>query len=122
MSASPARKRSSFAIRMPLVLSMTTGRPLSKAIRSMGRMSGWIDGSPPLNWTTSGSPSSSMKRSSILSTCSIERLKPGCASAKQIGQSRLQWLLTSIRPRHVCCLCSVHSPQSFGQPSTTSVL
>ena len=42
-------------------------------------------------------------------------------SAKQIGQSRLQPVLTSMMPRQACCLCSGHSPQSEGQPSLTSV-
>ena len=50
--------------------------PFSVAMRSIARMSGWMVGSPPLNWTTSGSPSSSTKRSSIRSTCAIDRLKP----------------------------------------------
>src|SRR6516165_2699446 len=42
-------------------------------------------------------------------------------SAKQIGQSRLHAEFSSIMPRHACCLCSGHRPQSSGQPSTVSV-
>ena len=34
----------------------------------------------------------------------------------------LQQQVKEFHPRHVCCLCSGQRPQSFGQPSTTSVL
>mgnify|MGYP003725997683 CR=1 FL=1 len=81
-----------------------------------------MGGSPPLNWMTSGLPSISTKRSSIPSTCRMVRLKPIPALAKQTGQLRLQAVLTSIRARHRCCLCSGQRPQSRGQPSFTSVL
>ena len=81
-------------------------------------------GSPPENMTTSGSPSDRTKASRPVSTCSRVREKPSGwwpESAKQIGQSRLQLLLTSMIPRQACCLCSGHRPQSSGHPSTTSV-
>ena len=81
-------------------------------------------GSPPENITTSGSPSERTNASSPASTWSIVSEKPSgwCPeSAKQIGQSRLQFVFTSMIPRQACCLCSGHRPQSSGQPSFTSV-
>jgi len=50
------------------------------------------------------------------------RLYPTPALAKQMGQLRLQAVLTSIKARHMCCLCSGQRQQSKGQPSLTSVL
>ncbi len=81
-------------------------------------------GSPPENITTSASPSDATNASSTRVHCSAVIEYPSGwwpESAKQIGQSRLQPVFTSRMPRHACCLCSGHSPQSDGQPSTTSV-
>ena len=94
--------------------------------RSISRICGWIEGSPPESCTASGSPSARTKASSIDSTCSSESEKP-CSwgpvpeSAKQIGQSRLQAVFTSMIPRQVCWACSGQIPQSCGQPSRASV-
>jgi len=126
MSASAGAKRGSRASRMPLVLSITNGIPRLLAAASISRISGWIEGSPPESWTASGSPSAATKASSIDSTWARVSEKP-CPrgpvpeSAKQIGQSRLQAVLTSMIPRQVCWACSGQMPQSCGQPPTTSV-
>jgi hypothetical protein len=109
---------------MPLVLSTTLRMPLSRASAQNSTISGWIDGSPPENMTTSGSPSAATNASSPASTCSRVNEKPSGwwpESAKHTGQSRLQAVLTSISPTHACCLWSGHNPQSSGQPSWTSV-
>ena len=92
------------------------------AARSISRICGWMVGSPPLNWTTSGWASSSTNRSSMPSASCSVRLYPLPALAKHVGQERLHAVFTSIRARQVCCLCSGHRPQSSGQPSFTSVL
>src|SRR6266511_2374000 len=114
----------SCARRMPLVLRLTIFTPFSAAMRMKPRISGWMLGSPPENMTTSGSPSERTNASRPASTWSIVSENPSgwCPeSAKQIGQSRLQFVLTSMIPRHACCLCSGQRPQSSGQPSFTSV-
>ena len=90
-------------MRLPLVLIMTNGMPRSLAACTNSMICGWIVGSPPENWTTSGLPSVRTKSSSISSTSSSVRLKPGPASAKHSGQSMLQALLTSMMPRQACC-------------------
>src|SRR5262249_32958814 len=85
---------------------------------------GWMVGSPPENITTSGSPSEATKVSRPAPTWSFVSENPSGwwpESAKQIGQSRLQLVLTSMIPRHACCLCSGQRPQSRGHPSFTSV-
>ena len=58
----------SWARRMPLVLSTTVRTPLSLAIAQNSRIWGWMDGSPPENMTTSGSPSAATNASSPAST------------------------------------------------------
>jgi hypothetical protein len=57
ISANSARKASSSAILLPLVLSIMWRMLRDWAARSIGTIWGWIDGSPPENWTTSGNPS-----------------------------------------------------------------
>ena len=94
--------------------------------RSISRIWGWIDGSPPESWTASGSPSAATKRvEHRLDLLERQREAVSCGpvpeSAKQIGQSRLQAVLTSMIPRQVCWACSGQIPQSWGQPSATSV-
>ena len=84
----------------------------------MSRICGWIDGSPPENWTASGSPSAATNASSIASTCASASENPSgwCPvpeSAKQTGQSRLHAVLTSMIPRQVCWACSGQIPQSL---------
>lgn len=111
---------------IPLVFSMTSGMPRDLAAASISRISGWIEGSPPESCTDSGSPSAATKASSIDSTWDRLSEKP-CPrmpvpeSAKQIGQSRLQAVFTSMIPRQVCCACSGQIPQSWGQPASTAV-
>jgi len=109
---------------MPLVLRLTEriGRDWAASMNS--RICRWMVGSPPENITTSASPSEATNTSSIRSHCSSVIAYPSLwcpESAKQIGQSRLQPVLTSMIPRQACCLCSGHNPQSLGQPSLTSV-
>ncbi len=109
---------------MPLVFRLTDliGRSWARSMKS--RICLWMVGSPPENITTSASPSQATNTSSIRAHCSRVIEYPSGwwpESAKQIGQSRLQPVLTSMIPRQACCLCSGHSPQSLGQPSFTSV-
>ena len=115
----------SWASLMPFVFRLTVLQPLSYAIPMKSRIRGWIVGSPPEYMHTSGSPSARTNASSAVSTCSIVREKPsGCfvpESAKQIGQSRLQPVFTSMIPRQACCLWSGHRPQSSGQPCSVCV-
>jgi hypothetical protein len=59
-----------------LVFKTTVPTPLSHAIAQKSRICGWIDGSPPENMTTSGSPSAATNASRPLSTCSMVRENP----------------------------------------------
>src|ERR687891_131413 len=123
-SASAGANDASRASRMPFVFRTTCRIGLERASASSSRIRGWIDGSPPENITTSGSPSARTNASSARSTWSSVSVNPSGwwpESAKQMGQSRLHAEFTSITPRQACCLWSGHSPQSSGHPSRTSV-
>jgi hypothetical protein len=66
-----------------------------------------MDGSPPENITTSGSPSAATNASRPASTGFRVSENPSgwCPkSAKHSGQSRLHAVLTSMIPRQACCL------------------
>src|SRR2546428_724755 len=90
-------------MRLPLVFSITWRMFRRVAAASIGMIWGWMVGSPPENWTTSGLPSVATRWSRISSTSSSVRLKPAPASAEQSGQSMLQAELTSMIPRQTCC-------------------
>ncbi|GIU99157.1 MAG: hypothetical protein KatS3mg014_0773 [Actinomycetota bacterium] len=123
-SARAAANPRSRARRIPFVLSTTWRIPLARAIAANPRICGWIEGSPPENMTTPGSPSARTNASSATPTWSADSENPSgwCPEpAKHTGQSRLQAEFTSRTPRQACCLCSGHRPQSSGQPSRTSV-
>jgi len=61
---------------------------------------------------TSGSALSSNEVSSICSTSSMVKLKPGRASEKHSGQSMLQTAVHLDDARHACCWWSGQRPQS----------
>ena len=68
---------------------------------------GWIVGSPPENCSTSGLALGRDEHVEHVRTCSRVSENPSGwwpESAKQIGQSRLHAVFTSIRPRQECCL------------------
>ena len=96
-------KALSFDRRMPLVMSTT--RPISGrlAILRSSRICGWLVGSPPEMATDSHWPSASTRPSISVEKSAGDMWFEYWLSTMQIGHSRLQWSVTSMIGRQVCC-------------------
>jgi hypothetical protein len=90
---------------MPLVFSMMWRIGRRRAASMIGRISGWMVGSPPEICTRSGSPSLATKASNMRSTSARLRCvaRRGEESAKHTGQARLQASLISTIATQLCC-------------------
>ena len=96
------------------MLSITTLIRFSKAMLSICRISGWMVGSPPLNWTTSGVALELDEAVQHALDLLQREAESGLSVGETYGTVQCSPVAVDARsvPGHVCCLCSGQSSRS----------